>query len=357
MKSTLVQYLTINDESFLFKDILSLSYKTTNPYSKKVLNFCHAWLNEEPLYDLHTSGSTGTPKKIQVTRTQLIASALMTQEALSLKEGASALVCLHCEFIAGIMMLVRGLVCNLQLNVVTPCRNPFLGANYSYDFLALTPLQIAAILQNDTSTQLLNLSDSILIGGAPISPSLKAHIQSSLDTPKIYQTYGMTETVSHIALKNISKNENEYHVLSGVKVEIDHRSCLRINSPTSHHRWVQTNDIVSLLSPTSFEWKGRADFVINSGGVKLHPEIIEEKIAIHFDQLQLNNRFFVAGIHDEQLGERLVLLIEGSYRKDLLTELKNKLPRYECPKELFFLDKFIDTPTGKIKREENLKRI
>ena len=209
----------------------------------------------------------------------------------------------------------------------------------------------------------LDLITTLIVGGGVVSYDLEKEIQS-LPT-KIYATYGMTETITHIAVKplNVISSEVErshYKTLPNVSISIDSRNCLVIEAPKVSDETVITNDIVDIISDTEFQWRGRFDNVINSGGVKLYPEEIEKKLSPY-----ISERFFVAGVSDEILGEKLVLLIEGSENLviqsqdfEIIQNLEDAvLDKYEFPKKIFFLAQFIETETGKIQRSETLKRI
>ena len=196
----------------------------------------------------------------------------------------------------------------------------------------------------------------LIVGGGTVSEELLNRIQN-LKT-EIFSTYGMTETITHIAVKRINQlgyaelaSASHYITLPSIKISVDKRGCLVIDSPKISEEKVITNDLVELISPTEFKWLGRIDNVINSGGVKLIPEQIEEKLA-----KILKNRFFVAGIFDAVLGEKLILICEGIKKDDLLKEIQHlqTLLAYEIPKEIYFLENFMETETKKIDRTKTL---
>ena len=179
------------------------------PYEADALAFCRAWLSGQTEFTLHTSGSTGTPKPIRLTRAQMRASAHLTGQTLGLRAGDVALVCLNIRYVAGVMMLVRGLELGLPMTIIEPAGNPLAGfdpANVRFDFTALVPLQLQHIL-DDTPEKLaiLNRMKAILVGGAVVSPALEQALQ--VITAPIFSTYGMTETVSHIALRRLNGPE------------------------------------------------------------------------------------------------------------------------------------------------------
>ena len=194
----------------------------------------------------------------------------------------------------------------------------------------------------------------MIVGGGVVSRDLEKAIQT-VDT-KCYATYGMTETSTHVAVKKLNKftqleleSESAYKTLPDVTVSKDKRSCLVIHAPKISDVNIITNDIVQVVSKTEFNWKGRLDHVINSGGVKLHPEEIEQKLS-H----TIHSRFFTAGIPDEILGEKCILVIEGE-NYQITKKHFSKLSRFEIPKEIFFIPKFIETGSGKIQRFKTLE--
>jgi o-succinylbenzoate---CoA ligase len=328
----------------------------TSEYEQKVIDFCVKWLVGQEQFTLKTSGSTGEPKPIKLTRNQMIASAKLTGKTFGLVEGNRALVCLNVEYIAGIMMLVRGMELGLKLTIIEPSGNPFLHLeNYSFDFFSFVPLQFENLLENHENVGILNKTKAIIVGGAAVNEVLENKIQK-LNVP-VYSTYGMTETVSHIAVKRLNgenKSDN-FSVLEGVKIGIDERNCLNIVAESSNNQLIQTNDIVEIINENEFQLIGRFDNIINSGGVKIQLEKVEKLIE---NEIKIFNpkRFFAYGILDEKLGQKLVLFVEGEIPSEHLknTFLKNinsVLSKYEIPKEIYFIAKFIELPTGKIDKK------
>ena len=328
----------------------------TTEYEQKALDFCQKWLAGQQEFILKTSGSTGEPKPIILTRNQMIASAKLTGKTFGLEEGDKALVCLNVEYIAGIMMLVRGMELGLKLTIVEPSGNPFqLTNNQVFNFYAFVPLQIQTLLKNEKNRKILNVAKAIIIGGAAVNEVLENEIQN-LEVP-VYSTYGMTETVSHIAIRrmNGSNKSNNFQVLEGVKIGLDERNCLNIVAEASNNELIQTNDIVEILNENEFKLIGRFDNIINSGGVKIQLEKVEKLIENEI-KILTPNRFFAYGIPDEKLGQKLVLIVEGEEVKSEIKELFFKniqaiLSKYEVPKEIYFVKKFIETQTGKIDRK------
>jgi o-succinylbenzoate---CoA ligase len=244
------------------------------------------------------------------------------------------------------MMLVRALECNMTMIAVEPSSNPLqnIKTGLSNGFAAFVPLQLQEMMSEQGSLQKLNLLKCMIVGGGAVHASLQKELNKLSCT--VYATYGMTETVSHIALQQLNGKESSDHftVLPGIKISKDNRDCLVIQVPEFSEKII-TNDLIDLISSNQFRWLGRFDNVINSGGFKISPEKIEKTLEDVFH----NQSFFVTGIADERLGEKLVLFVEGNSKIDLP---EVKLHPYEIPKEIYYLPEFIRTETGKINREK-----
>ncbi len=307
--------------------------------------FLFDWFTLENI-TVQTSGSTGKPKAIKLKIAFMVNSALATGKFFDLPKNTTALLCLSPNYIAGKMMLVRALTLGWKLDVVALSSFPLRGIKKQYDFCAMVPMQV----QN--SLDKLRLINKIIIGGGVVSKELKSKLQKC--STQVFVTYGMTETITHIAVKRLNKTSQVfktcevYKTLPDVYIYIDQRNCLVIEAPKISDELIITNDVIQLVSDVQFEWLGRFDNVINSGGVKLHPEKIEEKLS-----KIIKERFFVAGIFDAILGEKLVLIIESEKQKINLKEIQN-LSKYELPKEIYFIKQFIETATKKIQREKTL---
>ena len=332
-----------------------LSFSKT--FSESLFSFLNDWFADAQFIEVKTSGSTGKPTTIQLKKEYMINSAIATGNYFDIHEKTKALVCLSSNYIAGKMMWIRALVLGWRLDVVEPDSNPLKSIDTDYDFCAMIPLQL-----HNSISQLYRIK-KLIVGGGVVSNKL---IQSLQDVPtKVYATYGMTETITHIAIKplNIINKMSlrgvsmaigttwqslNYETLPNIKISTDNRSCLIIDAPKVSNKPVVTNDIIELVSKTEFKWLGRYDTIINSGGVKLIPEQIEEKLSI-----DISNRFFIAGIPDDVLGEKIILVIEG---KNLTSafQFPTSLHKYEIPKETFYVEKFIETNTKKINRAKTL---
>jgi O-succinylbenzoic acid--CoA ligase len=307
-------------------------------YEKELGAFLLEWFNDLPYIDSQTSGSTGTPKVIQIPKTAMLHSAQATGDFFDLKAGATALHCLSAKFIAGKMMLVRGLVLGLEMDFVAPSTAPLLNNKSCYDFVAMVPLQV-----QNSIPELQNV-EQLLIGGAPLSDLLK---QQLLPLPtQVYESYGMTETITHIAVKRLG--EMAFKVLPHVTIAQDERHCLVIHAPRISDSEIVTNDLVEIVSDTQFRLLGRFDNVVNSGGIKLIPEQIEAQLSS-----KISARFFIIGIPDESLGEKIILVIEGD-KTDFDATAFEVLSKYERPKNVLFIPQFKETENGKIQRKETI---
>ncbi|MBQ0736530.1 AMP-binding protein [Aquimarina celericrescens] len=349
----------INKRAVDTESLKRISYnfiKSGEVYEQEVGHFLLDWLNEKDHIIVKTSGSTGKPKKIKVYKEYMINSAKATGKFFNAEEETTALLCLPANYIAGKMMLVRALVLGWKIDLVPPKTNPLDNLFKQYDFCAMVPLQL------DNSLNRLHLIKKLIVGGGPVSENLKQLVQGV--KTKIFETYGMTETVSHIAARRINPKKKDkkdatfFKALPNITLGVDNRSCLVIKAPQLNDEIIITNDVVELKTYKKFRWKGRYDNVINSGGVKLYPEEIETKL-----QLLISHRFFITSIPDDLLGDKLVLIIERDYNhvfKLALREGLNSLQiltKYEIPKEIFFLPQFIETENGKVQRSKTLELV
>ncbi|PWJ44008.1 AMP-binding protein [Sediminitomix flava] len=333
-------------------------------FLNSALEFCHDWYNGKKEFTLHTSGSTGTPKPIQLKREQLEISATNTVNVLNLQATDHALLCMNTDFVAGKMMLVRAMVADMDITIVQPTKNPFenLSEAIHFDFTAMIPMQIEACLNDSKASKALNQMKAILIGGAPLTYAQIELCNEKLTAPT-FLTYGMTETVSHIALKVINGEDikEDFKVFDDVEIGVDERECLHIKAPVTLDQKIQTNDIVKLTSDKSFIWLGRADNIVNSGGIKIQIEEVEKEMAVILFDLDIPNPFFITAIEDEVLGEKIIGLIEEGDREihsdQLLEKLKTRLPKYHAPKELYLVSAFERTPTHKIQRKQTVDKL
>lgn len=318
----------------------------------EISDFLEEWGNKELSISVKTSGSTGKPKLIHLRKSDMIASAELTGEYFNLKNAQTALLCLPVKYIAGKMMLVRAMVLGLDLISVEPSSNPIIDCIQPISFAAMTPMQVTTVLNQ--SPDKLNLIEQLIIGGAPVDSILEAKLQEV--NARCYSTYGMTESITHIAAKRLNgKNKSTYfEALPNITFQLNKDDCLVINTPHLSTSTITTNDISELINKQSFKWTGRLNNVVNSGGIKLHPEELEKKVSDLFG----NTRFFFSSLPDESLGERLVLVIELQNNiSDLESILGRILDLFEMPKTIFYTDSFLETKTRKIDRKKTLESV
>ncbi len=324
--------------------------------------FIQEWLNDEKYLIVSTSGSTGTPKSIQLPKDKVRNSARMTARYLGLGEGSNALLSLSAQYIAGKMMVVRAMENGWHLWAVEPSNNPLKGFNPAIpiDLVAWVPSQLQAMLEleDDGLEQRIHSIGNIILGGSPVQPALAEQLKEFPN--KIFETFGMTETISHIAMKRLSGpgakglfETTDSDIILGQ----DDRDCLVIIANNLTDKPVITNDIVELKDERRFRWLGRVDNVVNSGGIKLLPEILEQKI-----EPFLHQRFFLAGIPDVQLGQKLVMVIESTaLSRTQLEELRNALQtvltRYEMPRAIYSIPHFEETATHKVNRPATMGKL
>ncbi|MCQ4873912.1 MULTISPECIES: AMP-binding protein [Odoribacteraceae] len=316
-----------------------------------VTNFLKEWYNNEDYVTGHTSGSTGTPKELHLLKRDMIASAELTNRFFHIGTGSNLLLCLSPSYIAGKMMIVRAILSGANLHTVPPSSSPLATLDMPFDLAAMVPMQVETTLKSPSTRQHFTRLRQILIGGAAISSKLEKQLQSF--STNCYATYGMTETVSHVALRPINgpRQNSFYFALGDVHFSQDKRGCLIIHAPHLHEQQFITNDLVILHTQTQFEWLGRVDNVINSGGVKLFPENIEHRLSP-----LISRRFFITSVPDEYLGQMAVIVIEdtpwpANSQQELLDEARKHLAPYEVPKRIYFMDHFQETYSGKIIRK------
>jgi o-succinylbenzoate---CoA ligase len=320
-------------------DLCRVAYsfiKEGEDYEKPVGNFIFDWFDEKPYIEIATSGTTGEPKIIKIQKQAMVNSALATGNFFDLNPGDKALNCLPVKYIAGKMMFVRAFVLGLDMDFVAPSSSPMKRNKKKYDFVAMVPLQA-----ENTLTKL-NQIKKLIVGGVKMSELLQKKLAKSKCS--VFETYSMTETVTHIAAKRLG--EEAFSVFPNIAISQDNRQCLVVSAPNLNVEKIVTNDVVEMISNNQFIWLGRQDNIINSGGIKLIPEQIESKLVE-----KISNRFFVAGIPDDKLGEKLILVIEGG-KYDVDPSIFDELGKYEKPKEVKFITQFLETETGKIKRKE-----
>ena len=339
-----------NGLHFNYEELKEVAYsliKEGESFEKVTGNFLIDWLNDKDFLVVNTSGSTGKPKSIKLKKQAMVNSAIATGNFFGLKPGDTALHCLPNHYIAGKMMFVRALVLGLELDFVEPTAQPIFDYEKHYSFCAMIPLQLKKTIDYTENI------DKIIIGGAKVNMPLQEKIKNC--SSRFYETYGMTETVTHVAVRQLEsqseKGEIYFNALANVSFNQDERQCLIIHAPKLVNEALVTNDIVDLKSETSFNLLGRYDNVINSGGVKLFPEQIEQKL-----QSLIKERYIIASESDDLLGERLILIVENSSDSPdtILSKIQKlkAIDKLEIPKHIYTLNKFPETTSGKVQRKK-----
>jgi acyl-CoA synthetase (AMP-forming)/AMP-acid ligase II len=322
--------------SSAFKDSFKNTFKEA---------FLSEWFNDSPVMTIQTSGSTGTPKSIVVQKEKMIQSARLTCSFLNLKKGDKALLCMPLQYIAGQMMVVRALTSGLELIVRNPSGDPLKDVETPLRFVAMTPMQVYNSLQIPKEKERLMQIEILLIGGGAIDPELGSILKAFPN--EIYSTYGMTETLSHIALRRLNgTNASEYYTpFPSVKLSLSSENTLIIEAFQVADEIIYTNDIAELLPDGRFRILGRKDNVINSGGIKIQAEEIEEKL-----RSVITGNFTVTSVPHPKFGEAVVLLI--SQEQTISPEHINVLlPAFQRPKYILKTETVPLTPTGKIDRK------
>lgn len=351
-----LQTFILNEKSFFYRDVLegNIDLEDASAFEIETLTFIKNWLSGQTNFQLKTSGSTGKPKIVNVTKDQMQKSAIRTITEFDLRPEQIILACLNTAFVAGMMMLVRAIEGKFRLIIVSPTANPLAHIDHgkTIHFCALTPYQAKTII--DENPEKLTQIEKLLIGGAALSPTLDKSLQDI--EANVFHSYAMTETLTHVALRNVNGIEKSdvYYALDGVSFSQDERACLIIHDQILGIDSLITNDIVELIDEKSFRWTGRFDHVINSGGIKIQLEEVENKIEEILKGHGISRPFCLISIPDDKLTNKLILLIEHYENKlnerTILRELKSKLPKYHNPKIVKQIPTLNRTESGKIDR-------
>ena len=314
------------------KDIGYDFIKEGIPYEVAIGKFIMDWMDKEDFINVKTSGSTGDPKVIKISKQAMVSSAIRTGDFFNVEIGDSALHCLPADFIAGKMMLVRAMILGLSLDLVRPTADPMKDVYKSYDFVAMTPMQAHHSLEK------LDQIKTLIIGGAPIYPELNERLVALHNN--CFETYGMTETITHIAASKLSIPKKPFHALDGIQLKVDGEGCLVVDAPDITDQLIHTNDLVEMHDEKTFTYLGRRDNIINSGGVKISPEVVERKLAQHIEF-----PFFLHGIPDKILSQKLIMVVEGNIdqAKEVEQQLSacQTLDKFEVPNAIYFVSEIL----------------
>lgn len=316
--------------------------------------FISQWDDDSESVPVYTSGSTGKPKLMMAEKKRMAASAHMTCSALHLQANDKALVCLPMDYIAGKMMVVRSLVCGLNMVCVDPSSHPLASIDSCDDiaFAAMVPMQVYSSLETEDECNKLKVIKNILIGGGAIDKELEQRLRTFPNA--VWSSYGMTETLSHIALRRVNGiNADDslwYHPLPGVDVSLTDEGCLIIDAPRVCSTQLYTNDIAIIEEHDErkrFRILGRKDNVVCSGGIKIQIEEVEQKLMPCLDK-----PFIVSKRPSQKYGEELLLLTEDIDTLMIMDVCRKVLPHYWIPKDIVTIEKVPLTPTGKPARAE-----
>jgi O-succinylbenzoic acid--CoA ligase len=338
-KNIMIEGRKFSNEDFENESLPAFAQKSG--FHLKLLEFLKDWFSDADTVEVKTSGSTGESKIMQVSKQKMMNSACLTCDFLGLKPNDKALLCLPLEYIAGKMMVVRAIMAKLDLHAVEPDGNP-LSEIKKTDFAlaAMIPLQVYNSLNNREKK--LKKIKNIIIGGGSIDATLEKKLQPL--THNIYSSYGMTETLSHIALRKLNGNDKSpyYKPFRSVKISLSEDNALIIDAPLVSDNILYTNDIAEIFPDGSFRITGRKDNMINSGGIKIHPEVIENILKPLIDK-----PFAITSLPDEKLGEIVALVAENQIDESIF----NNLRKHYKPRKIIVIDKIPMTETGKIKRQ------
>ena len=323
--------------------------------------FLEEWNSPSPYVHVQTSGSTGAPKPMLVEKRRMLASARITNDFLGLHEGDTALLCMSLDYIAGKMMVVRALERRLTLVFVEPSGHPLAAQRVALndlttlDFAAMVPMQVYNSLQvPEERTRLMQIRH-LIIGGGAVDDALAAELKTFPHA--VWSTYGMTETLSHIALRRLSGPDASdwYTPFPSVTVTLSEEGTLMIDAPEVCAETLITNDIAELSSVNSqlstvnspsFRILGRKDNVICSGGLKIQAEQLERQLRPH-----LRAPYLITKRPDEKFGEMVVLLTEGP-ADEARQVCERILPKYHQPRAYLHVSQIPLTETGKPSRYE-----
>lgn len=307
--------------------------------------FKNEWNDASDRLLVHTSGSTGKPKPFWALKEKMANSARLTCDFLSLKSGDTALLCMPMKYIAGKMVVVRSMVRNLRLVAVEPCGHPLADVAEHIVFAAMTPMQVYNTLQVDVERRRLMDIDNLIIGGGSVDPELMNELVSFPN--KVYSTYGMTETLSHIAMRRLNGPDASlwYCPMRDVSVSLGDEGTLVIDAPLVSEGVLVTNDIAEIREDGCFRIQGRRDNTINTGGIKVQIEEVEAFLSSH-----IKGDFAITSMPDKKFGEIIVLLVSAMSVDDAADVCRMTLPHYWMPKLVKRVDSIPHTGTGKIDR-------
>ena len=348
------------DHFISYQDIKKSDFSIVVSPFQTAFEFCKNYLTGVAEFPILTSGSTGPPKTVVLSRGQLQSSASMTIRTLGLRTAYKTLLCISTDHIGGKMMLVRGMELGMEIYLTEPKAELLVTGLPQVDFMALVPVQLHQFINSGEGRNYLNACKVIIVGGAGMDPALEKELDQ-LETP-IYHTFGMTETASHFALKRLNgtQKQQNYLAFEGVSLSKDTRGCLIVEGEITNNIPLITNDLIDLIDQNEFKWLGRWDRVINTGGYKVHPELLDSPIRNILSSLNIHQDYLLVGLPHARWGQQVTLVLEmeplNKESETRLQELlKSTLHSYEVPKEFRYLNPFPRTGTGKADLQELYK--
>ena len=351
--------ISFSDKNYTIDEFVQIKKSDLPKWAVPTYKFLKNWNKGKSEFTQQTSGSTGKPKKIYLEKEHMIKSAHNTIEALNLSDKSKALLCINAHYIGGKMMLVRAIIGEWHLHLVKP-RSKFKRKELwdHYDFAAMVPLQISSTLESIKDKEILSRFDQIIIGGGQVSQNTEDQIQSI--EAKMYSTFGMTETVSHFALRRLngSGRSDYFKVIGDNKISVNGNGCLMVKGSITDDQWIETNDVVELVGQ-GFKWISRFDLVVNTGGVKVQIETTEQLIIQKLNSE--GHHLILWKLPDDKLGEKLIGICDSmvlmNHIKENKTELEQSLPPYHFPKNWFLVDEMKMTKSGKLDRVNTGKAV
>ncbi len=318
--------------------IIEKSFASSD-YLKQIEDW-QEWFQGDEVLEVFSSGSTGEPKLVRIEREHVLRSAQASVDFFKIGPESKILLVLPLNRIGGIMLLIRATLAKAQLVPVDPSLYPFeeLPAELNFDFASLVPNQLEANLHN------LARIKKVLVGGGPVHPSVERELARYRS--EVWHSYASTETISHVALRRLNPDHSFYYqALDGVHFDVNQAGELIIEAPHLGLNGLQTKDQVALKDRQSFRWLGRSDNVVLSGGLKIYPEELEQKLSLEVP-------FFLDKAEDINLGEQLILvLLEEDYQDSIISEIRSQLSGADRPKAIFTVSHFHYTDNGKLKRK------
>ncbi len=323
---------------------IAMEHSLIHNADEAVRRFLDEWFDDSPYITAMTSGSTGVPKPIRLSKDDMLRSARATLQYLGIKDGSTFVMPLSAGYIAGKMMVVRALESSSRLYVEKPTNRPLASASHHGDAIGLVPI-VPSQIEGLLSSPAIGRIENVIVGGAPMSVVQERMLIDS--GVRAFATYGMTETCSHVAMRPVG--DEEFEAMPGVEFTVDSDGCLVIHASGFSYGELHTNDVVSLADSCHFRWLGRRDNVINSGGIKIHPEEVERRIMKQMGDVT----FYITSRESGKWGSEAVLVVDREIDSEVvMAEIERILPRTHLPKDIIVDPCPVYTSSGKLKRKK-----